>query len=55
MVYLKIWFAVSFFESEGAKLTPAIMHFPEQDADARGYALVALDRIQKYAGTRLSC
>jgi hypothetical protein len=55
MVYLKVWFAVSFFESEGANLTPAIMQLSKQDADARGYALVALGSIEKYAWTRLPC
>src|SRR5437879_1062715 len=53
VMYLKVWLTVSFLESEGANLTLAIMQLSKQDADARGYALVPLGRIEKYAWTRL--
>jgi len=55
MMYLKVRFAVSLVEGEGAKLTFAIVQFSKQDADARRYALVALGGIQKHARARLTC
>ena len=49
MVYLKVWFAISFFERERAELTLTIVHFSKQNADTGGYTLVALGRTQKCA------
>jgi hypothetical protein len=49
MVYLKIWFAVSFFKGEGTELTLAIMQFAKQNTDCRGRALMALGQAGKYS------
>ena len=53
MVYFKIGFAVSLLKSEGAKLTFPVMQLSKQDPDSGGNSLVALDRAQKYAWSRL--
>ena len=54
MMYFKVRFAVSFFESEGTNLTPPIMQFSEQNTKSRGYTLVALGRTRKYSWTWLA-
>jgi hypothetical protein len=51
MVYLKVGFAVPLFESERTKLALPVVQFPQQNANPRGYTLVALDRTRKYLGT----
>ena len=48
MVYFKVRFAVPFFECERTKLTLPMVHFSKQDANCRGYTLVALGRTRKY-------
>lgn len=55
MVDLKVRFAVSFFESEGAKLTLPIMCFTKQNANSRGDALTAFGRTRRRAWTRAAC
>ncbi len=54
MVYFKVRFAVPFFESEQTKLTLPLIQFSRQNADSRGYTLVALGRTRRYPWTWLA-
>ena len=51
MMYLEIRFAVPFYKSERTELTFPVVQFSEQDANSRGYTLVALGRTWKHPWT----
>ena len=54
MVYFKVQFAVPFFKSERAKLTLPLMQFSKQNANSRGYTLMAPGRTRKHPWTWLA-
>jgi hypothetical protein len=54
MMYFKVRFTVPFLESERTKLTLPIMQFSKQNANCRGYTLVALGYTRKYPWTWLA-
>src|SRR5208282_434837 len=54
VMYFEIRLAVPFFKSERTELTSPFVQFSEQNANCRGYTLVALGRTWKHAWTWLA-